>query len=199
MMPWEHAMIGYIGFSILVRFGPQGPPTAAETAAVLFASLLPDLIDKPLAWQFNLFASGHAIGHSVFFALPLVAVVLVFAHRRRSSRTGVAFGVGYLFHLLGDVVPQSIRGGESLVGRILWPLERGGSGYDAGFGAELTENLIGYFGWMSEQITSGNPDPYFLVVLGIIGFGALLWVADGLPIGREVYTAVRDTARNHER
>lgn len=198
MMPWEHAILGYIAFSILFRFGPQGPPTAVETAAVLFASLLPDLIDKPLAWQFNLFASGHAIGHSIFFALPLIAVVLVFTHRRGSSRTGVAFGVGYLLHLPADVVPQSIRSGESHVERILWPLERGGSGYDAGFGAELTENLIGYFGWMAEQITSGDPDPYLFVLLGLFGLGLVLWVADGWPIGREIYTALRGTLRSHE-
>lgn len=199
MMPWEHAIVGYIGFSILVRFGPRGPPTAVETAAVLVASLLPDLIDKPLAWQFNIFASGHAIGHSVFFALPLVALFLAFAHRRGSSRTGVAFGVGYLFHLLADVVPQSIRRGESLVDRLLWPLEQDGSGYDAGFGAELTENLTAYFGWMAEQIASGDPDPYLFVLFGLFGFGLLLWVADGLPIGREIYTALRDTARKHVR
>jgi hypothetical protein len=199
MMPWEHAMVGYIAFSILVRFGPRGPPTATETVAVLFASLLPDLVDKPLAWQFNIFASGHAIGHSVFVALPLVAVVLAFAHRRGRFRTGVAFGVGYLFHLPADVVPQSIRRGESLFDRLLWPLEQGGSGYDAGFSAELTENLISYFGWMAEQIASGDPEPYLLVLFGLFGFGLILWVADGLPIAREAYTALRNTAGKKQR
>lgn len=199
MMPWEHAMVGYIAFSILVRFSSRGPPTAAETVAVVFASLLPDLVDKPLAWQFNLFGSGHAIGHSVFAAVPAVAVALALARRRGSSRTGVAFGVAYLLHLAADVVPQSIRRGESLVGRVLWPLERDGSGYDAGFGAELTENLTDYFGWTVEQIASGDPDPYLFVLFGLFGFGVVLWVADGMPIAREIYTGLRETTRTHER
>lgn len=199
MMPWEHAIVGYIGFSLLVRFGPQGPPTAAETAAVLVASLLPDLVDKPLAWGLKLFDSGYAAGHSVLVALSVIAVVLALARRRGRSRTGVAFGSGYLLHLSGDVVPESIRSGELHIDRVLWPLERGGSGYDAGFSAELTGNLVGYFEWMGEQIASGDPDPYLFVLLGLFGFALILWVADGLPIGREVYTALRDTARSHGR
>jgi hypothetical protein len=199
MMPWEHAIIGYIGYSILVRVGREPPPTAVETAAVLFASLLPDLVDKPLAWQFHLFTSGHAVGHSVFVALPVVAAVFVFARRRGNVRTAVAFGAGYLLHLPGDVVPQSIRSGELLVERVLWPFREGGSGYDAGFGAELTENLTAYFGWFAEQLASGDPDPYLFVLLGLMGVGLLLWVVDGMPIGREVYAALRDTTRKNGR
>jgi hypothetical protein len=52
---------------------------------------------------------------------------------------------------------------------------------------------------MGEQIASGDPDPYLFVLLGLFGFALILWVADGLPIGREVYTALRDTARSHGR
>lgn len=191
MMPWEHAIIGYIGFSVAVRIGSQSPPTGAETASIVFASVLPDLIDKPLAWGFNLFSSGHAIGHSVFFALPLVAVAILLARRFDSPRTGVAFGAGYLFHLLADVVPQSIRSGELLIDRVLWPLSQSGSGYDAGFEAELTENLTAYFAWMVGQLTSGDPEPYFLVLIGLMAGGLLLWIADGMPVVREVYRAIR--------
>lgn len=191
MMPWEHAIIGYIGFSVLLRFGSKRPPTGAETAVVLFASLLPDLVDKPLAWQFNLFPSGHAIGHSIFVALPVVAAALFVAHRRNSPRTGAAFGAGYLLHLPADVVPQTVRSGELLVDRVLWPLEQSGSGYDSGFQAELTENLTAYFSWIVTQLTSGDPEPYSLVLFGLLGGGFLLWMADGMPLGRDVYRAVR--------
>lgn len=190
-------MIGYIGFSVLVRVGSTRPPTGGETAAVVFASLLPDLADKPLAWQFNLFASGHAVGHSIFVALPVVAAALVFAYRRDSPRTGVAFGAGYLLHLPADVIPQSVRSGELLVERVLWPLEQSGSGYDSGFQAELTENLTAYFGWMIDQLTSGDPEPYSLVLFGLIGGGLLLWVADGMPLGKNVYRAVRRRPNDH--
>lgn len=192
-------MIGYIGYSLMLRLGRHGPPTAAETATVLFASLLPDLVDKPLAWQFNLFSSGHALGHSVFVAVPVSVAVLLLARRRGPLRTGVAFATGYLLHLPGDVVPQSIRGDGSLIDRVLWPVRRGGSGYETGFGPELRENLVSYAGWILEQLTSGTPEPYLFVVLGITVFGFLLWVADGMPIGRELYAALRDTGRKQGR
>lgn len=191
MMPWEHAIIGYIGYSIIVRLFHQDPPTSVEAALVIFASLLPDLIDKPLAWQFNVFSSGHAVGHSLFFAVPVSAVVLLLAWRRGKSRLGIAFGVGFLFHLWGDVFPQYLRTGTLELHRLLWPVRHEGSGYDTGFLRELEENLVEYAGWIVEQLASGNPDPYLLVLLGLAGFGLLLWIADGMPIGREVYRVFR--------
>lgn len=191
MMPWEHAIIGYIGYSIIVRLFHQDPPTSVETALVIFASLLPDLIDKPLAWQFNVFSSGHAVGHSLFFALPLSAVVILLARRNETIRIGVAFAIGYLLHLPADVFPQSLRGGPLPLDRVLWPVRGGGSGYDTGFTGELRENLTAYARWIVEQLASGNPDPYLLVLLGLAGFGMLLWIDDGMPIGREVYDAFR--------
>lgn len=198
MMPWEHAMLAYIGYSVLLRFGRFGPPTSVETATIVFGSLLPDIVDKPLAWQYNLFLSGHAIGHSVFVAVPVSVAVLLFAWRRGRPRVGVAFATGYLLHLPGDVVPQSIRGDELLIDRVLWPVRRSGSGYDSGFGAELRENLTEYAGWILEQLSSGEPDPYVFVVLGIPAAGFLLWVADGMPLGRELYAALRNAIRSHD-
>lgn len=198
MMPWEHVVVGYIGYSVAVRLWRRPPPTALETVVVVFASLLPDLIDKPLAWQFNIFSSGHALGHSIFLAAALAPAVLLAAHRSGRPRMGVAFAFGYLLHLPGDVVPQSIRSGENLTDRVLWPLHQDGSGYDAGFRGELTDNLVAYAGWFIDQLTSGSPDPYLFVLLGIMGFGLLLWVADGMPIARETYAMVRDSTRKPE-
>lgn len=195
MMPWEHAMLGYIGLSVIVRVGRYDPPTATETAMVVFASVLPDLVDKPLAWQFNMFASGHAVGHSLFVAVPLSAAVLVVAYRRRTVRTGIAFGMGYLLHLPADVFPQYLHGEGLPLHRVLWPVRHEGSGYESGFRGELRENLVEYVGWFDEQLTSGTPDPYLFVLVGITAFGLLLWVVDGMPIGRQVYDAVRGAGR----
>jgi hypothetical protein len=190
-MPWEHAIIAYLCYSIVVRLAYHNPPTAVETAAVLFASLLPDLIDKPLAWEFNLFSSGHAIGHSLFVAAPVSAVVLLLAWRRGRSRLGIAFGLSYFLHLAADVIPQYLRTGSLKLHRILWPLRREGSGYDTGFAGELGENLGSYARWIATELASGDPEPYLLFLLGIAGAGLLLWIDDGMPIGREMYNALR--------
>lgn len=194
-MPWEHAMLGYIGYSVLLRLGQYGPPTPVETATVVFASVFPDLVDKPLAWQYNFFLSGHAFAHSVFVALPVTAAVFLLARRYNERRIGGAFGIGYLIHLPADVLPTYLRGDGLPIERVLWPVRQNGSGYDDGFKAELFENLASYGGWILEQATSGSPDPYVFVLLGIVGSGLLLWIADGMPIGREFYVALRDVTR----
>lgn len=184
-------MVGYIGYSVLLRLGRHGSPTPMETGIVVLASLVPDLVDKPLAWQYNLFTSGHALAHSVFVAIPVVIVVALLARRGDDARVGVAFGAGYLLHLAGDVVPQYLRGEGLLLDRVLWPVRQSGSGYEAGFVGELRENLVSYAGWILEQLASGDPDPYLVGILGITGLSVLLWVDDGMPIGREVYAALR--------
>lgn len=198
MMPWEHALLGYIGYSVLLRLGQYGPPTPVETATVVFGSVFPDLVDKPLAWQYNLFLSGHGFTHSLFVAVPVTAVVLLLARRYNERRVGGAFGIGYLLHLPADVLPNYLRGEGLPIDRVLWPVRRSGSGYDDGFRAELLENLVSYGGWIAEQVTSGSPDPYLFVLVGIAAIGLLLWVADGMPIGREIYVSLRDATRNDE-
>lgn len=195
MMPWEHAVVGYIVFSLLVRALYHRPPSPKETAVVVLASVLPDVIDKPLAWQFEVFGSGYAIGHSALVAVPVATCVIVLAWRRDVPRRGIAFATGYLLHLGGDVVPSYFRSGPFLVERILWPIRGGGDGYEAGFFGEAEENLTSYVGWMVEQIGSGSPDLYLLIILGMGGFGFALWIADGMPIGRQLYGSLRQSVR----
>lgn len=192
MMPWEHAMLGYVAYSILLRILQSAPPTPTETVVVGFASVLPDLVDKPLAWQYDLFVSGHAIGHSVFVAVPVSVALLFVAWRRGRTRAGVGFGIGYLLHLPGDLLGQYLRGGPVPFHRILWPLRHEGSGYEAGFREELIENLVEYGRWLLRELSSGDPEPYLFVLFGLGVASGLLWVADGMPIGRELYGMLRD-------
>lgn len=192
MMPWEHAMLGYVAYSILLRVLQSAPPTPTETVAVGFASVLPDLVDKPLAWQYDLFLSGHAVGHSVFVAVPVSVAFLFVAWRRGWTRAGVGFGIGYLFHLPGDLLGQYLRGGPIPFHRVLWPLRHEGSGYEAGFREELIENLVEYSQWLLRELSSGDPEPYLFVLFGLGVASGLLWVADGMPIVRELYGMLRD-------
>jgi len=193
MMPWEHVLFGYIGYSLLVRVLGQEPPTTGETIVVVLASGGPDLIDKPLAWQFDLFASGYALGHSVFTAAVLSSLAAVVARQRGRPRTGLAFGVGYWLHLPADVVPSSLS--EPIpYQRLLWPVVRGGDGYGTSFAFEARENLTGYVRWVGGQFVGGAPDPYFAAVLGAAGLALLLWVDDGLPLGVDLYAGITTLA-----
>lgn len=195
MMPWEHAIVAYIGYSLLVHVAYREPPSSTGTAIVVFASLLPDLVDKPLAWGFGLWETGHALGHSAFVAVPTSVVVLWLASTRGRLRAGLAFAIGYCTHLVADVVPETIRTGESTTHRVLWPLRRGGDGYDTGFREELLVNLDEYARWLAAEAVSGDPEPYVFLLLVLAGFGATLWVYDGMPMARDLYRAARRAVR----
>ncbi|WP_420877704.1 metal-dependent hydrolase, partial [Rosenbergiella nectarea] len=75
------------------------PPDGAAALAVVFASVAPDLIDKPLAWQFGIVSSGYGIAHSIFIAVPLSALAIWLARRAGRAPVGYAVAVGYLSHL----------------------------------------------------------------------------------------------------
>jgi hypothetical protein len=200
MMPWEHAIVGYLGYSVFVRVIYRDTPTSRETLVVVFASVLPDLIDKPLAWEFGVFSSGYAIGHSIFFAVPLSIAAGLVASARGRPRYGWAFGIGYLLHLPADVLPTQLRTGRSPVHRIIWPFqpdendgETGTTGEsdDSGFAETFVENITEYALYVSQ-----SPDsPYTWLVLGLPILGLLLWIYDGMPVGREIYLLLRRTTR----
>lgn len=191
MMPWEHAIVGYITYSLFVHAVYGDPPTGRETLIVVFASLFPDLIDKSLAWQFGIFEGGYALAHSIFFAVPVVLAVVAVASIRGRPQFGLAFGIGYVFHLSGDVVPSYITDGELDIDYVLWPIGGGGSHQDSFFEGFIT-NFVPYARSLGGQLLSGDPGSYVLFLLGLAGFGFLLWLYDGMPVVREGYTGIRD-------
>lgn len=191
MMPWEHVAVGYVGFSLFLHAAYSSSPTAEETLVVAAASLLPDLVDKPLAWQFGVFDSGYALGHSVLFAVPVSVLCLALARSRGRPRLGIAFTFGYLLHLPGDLIPRYIRTGRIPVERVLWPIRRSRGEYDGGFGGEFIGNVTRYVRWIGDQALSGSPEPYFGLLVAIGLFCVSLWIYDGMPVGREGYELCR--------
>lgn len=191
MMPWEHAIIGYVAYSLFVHAVYQDSPTGSETIVVVFASLLPDLIDKPLAWQFGVFEGGYALGHSIFFAVPLSIAVAILAYNRRQARFGWAFGIGYLIHLPFDILPTYIGSGDLLLERVLWPIGGSGTQQDSVFEG-ATINFVPYVRSIGGQLLAGEPSRYLLFVLGLGSFAFLLWLYDGMPVVREGYHSVRE-------
>ena len=190
MMPWEHAAMGYVAFSLFVHALYRDSPTARETLVVVFASILPDLIDKPLAWEFGVFEGGRALGHSIFFAVPLSLAVLAIAMSRGVPRLGWAFAIGYLLHLPADVFQSWMTGGEFSLHSILWPIGGSDSGHD-GFTDGFVHNFIGYIEYLITEFAAGNPEPYALMLLGMAVLTVALWVYDGMPVAAETVQYLR--------
>lgn len=195
MWPWEHAVIGYLAYSLAVHLFRRRSPTGPEAVTVVFASVFPDLIDKPLAWEFGVFPSGHGIAHSVFFAVPTTAAVFVATAAIDRREIGAAFATGYLLHLPADVIPHYILNGQLPVSRVLWPVATTESSYPGGF----TGTFRTYFTDSAAALLSGPPSLYVFVIGGVMTLCALLWVYDGMPGVREPVVYLSRRVRNWER
>jgi len=193
MMPWTHAISAYIAYSISSHSITRSPPTTRETIILVFASLLPDMIDKTLAWQLNILAGGQTLGHSIFTALLLSVAVIAVAHSRGQLRAGLAFVTGYLLHLPGDIIPGTLLSGDAELSIILWPITEGGGGQGESFYSEFLENVVPYVQEIGTQIITGEPSLALLTLLTYWAFAFFLWVYDGMPIGKEAYRRIRQT------
>ena len=185
MWPWEHVVVGYLSYSLFSHLFYRSSPGALETLAVVFASLLPDLIDKPLAWEFGVFETGYALGHSIFFAVPLCLVVGVLARQAGRSRAGLAFSVGYLLHLPADVIPIYFRRGTLPFERILWPMQTAPP--DSG-ATGFREQFLTMVGTYRTQLMAGELSTVEWFGLGLVGVTVVLWLIDGAPVARELCT-----------
>lgn len=188
MWPWEHVAFGYVVYSVLVHVGFRDSPGESEAVAVVLASLLPDLIDKPLAWQIGVFESGYALGHSIFFAGPVSLVAVGLAHVYGRTRVGLAFAVGYIMHLVGDVIPIYATRGVWSVDHLLWPVVvvENPLGHDG-----LFDGVVHNFEPYAAQILSGEVTPYLALQFGL-GLAAVgLWLLDGAPGFRAVHDGIR--------
>ncbi len=190
MWPWEHVLVAYLGYSLVRRASTMQPPGEREALLVAVAALLPDLVDKPLAWEFGVFESGYALAHSLLFAVPLAVAAVLVGRATGHGRAGLAFGAGYLLHLVGDVVPIYAGTGEWSVDHLLWPVVVVGSPrLPAGLVAGIRGNLSPYV----DRLLAVEPTTYFLVKLGVGGAAVALWVLDGAPGPRGLYAGARRT------
>lgn len=187
MFPWEHAVVGYLAYSLFCHLIFRGSPSARESFLVIFGSMFPDLIDKPLAWQFGVFEGGYAIGHSIFFAVPISILIGLLARRYGAGRAGLAFVTGYLLHLPGDLISPYVERGELAVEKLLWPIEQAGGTYSGGLIGGFMENFLPYL----YQLLSLELSIYSFFKVGLMGCAFLLWLYDGMPMLREVTAEIR--------
>lgn len=160
MWPWGHAVVGLLCLGALVYVRRGGFPSRAETVVVLFATQLPDLVDKPLAWWVEVLPAGRSLAHSVFTATLLVCIVVFLATRRDRPELGGAFAVGYFSHLPGDLTLVGLGGRFEHAAYLFWPLLE-----SPDYGSD--PSVIAHF-------ASIEPTPMFLVQTLAAFFVALL-------------------------
>lgn len=173
MLPWEHLAVGYLWYSAWSHLRHGRRPSGRPVVALAVATQLPDLIDKPLAWEFGILPGGQTLAHSLVFALPAVAFVLGAFDRR----VGVAFAVGYLTHLAGDVVYPMVLGGGPRVSFLLWPFIESASGESPGVLTETREILADAWQFM----LSPEGTVYLAAELALLLAVFALWRYDGHP------------------
>jgi hypothetical protein len=183
MWPWEHLAVGYVLYSLLGHAVDRSSPTDVGAVAVGAGTQLPDLVDKPLSWVLGVTETGYSVGHSLF-AAPVVCLAAVAVGRRYADdRICVAFAVGYLSHLFGDVVYPLFLGRGLAPAVVLWPaVEQPPSDSHLGFVALVTR----FIGRYARQMAALDLTPYVVFQVGLGLSVLLLWLYDGTP-GTGVY------------
>jgi hypothetical protein len=178
MWPWEHLAVGYLCYSVYAHLRTTRPPRSDAVLVLAVATQMPDLVDKPLAWSLSVLPSGHSLAHSLLTAAPLSALALALATRANRTDVGVAFAVGYLSHLAGDVIYPALLGGEPNFAFLAWPMvpvpsETAGPG--------LLARFWRYFGDYVTHLGDPQMSGYVAIEVGLLGVVFVLWLYDGMP------------------
>ncbi|ELZ23462.1 membrane-bound metal-dependent hydrolase [Halosimplex carlsbadense 2-9-1] len=177
MWPWEHLSVGYLLHSAVMRTLYRRPPGDLGTAAVAIGTQFPDLIDKPGGWVFGVLPSGTSVAHSAFVAVPVSLVAVAVARRRGVPEIGVAFAIGYLSHLVGDVFFSVLIGGGPAFGAVLWPLGEDPAGGTVSVLALVSRLFARWVEYLASPVGIG----YVLFEVGLLAAAVAVWVRDGTP------------------
>jgi hypothetical protein len=178
MWPWEHLAVAYICYSALTRVLTGSPPDWRETLVLAFGTQFPDLIDKPLAWELGVLPTGTSLAHSLFTAVPVSVFVVVLGRRRGTPYLGIAFAVGYLLHLPGDVIYPVLYGGGLWIEFLFWPLVPTQPGNVNSFVYKFGELVARTVQYMSSP--AGRL--YIALEIGLLVSAATVWYSDGMPV-----------------
>jgi hypothetical protein len=122
MMPWGHFLVAAIPFSLYLFLRHRTKPTGMAVLLLLLGTQFPDLVDKPLAWRFDVLVNGRIFMHSLVFALPISTLVLFFAWRSDQLQLGGVFVYGHLMHIVGDFYSVFLGSTARIPNNMFWPL-----------------------------------------------------------------------------
>lgn len=164
MLPPVHLVVGYLSYSLYSRWRYGRPPIGWLAAVAVLASAIPDLIDRPLYWL-SITPVGRTVGHSLLFALALIALVRLVASRRGHTDVAAAFAIGYLSHIASDVPWHLLSGEYHELGFLLWPVTP----------------MPPYTGTTTLGVFAGVEVTTLWLEALVVGCGLALWMADGAP------------------
>lgn len=191
MWPWDHVALGYLLFASIryVRGWPK--PTAGVTAVVVIGSQLPDLIDKSLAWSLEVFSTGIAFGHSLWF-LGMLAVLTGAAGVRYGRRSlPAALTIGVCSHLIGDVVFAVAVGSAMTYELVLWPIVTASPDPQVGMIASILFNWHEFLAFLHRP----RGRWYLLAEVGLLLVAIGVWSRDGAPGFTELCRFLKDGFR----
>jgi hypothetical protein len=178
MWPWEHVAFAYLLYSPALHVARGRSPGDVAAVALGLGALVPDLVDKPLAWAFGVFQTGYGAAHSVLVVVPLLFVLVAAARRYDRAGPAVAYAAGHLSHLAGDLVYPFVAGAGVPVERLLWPVSTfPEAGPSPGFVTLVTHYLREY----AARVLALDVGPLLLFEATLLGAVLVLWLFDGAP------------------
>lgn len=187
MWPWGHLAVGYVAFSAFVHLRMGRAPGERAVVVLAVATQLPDIVDKPLAWQFGLVSNGVGVAHSLLVGVPIALAVGAGLWARGRPEVGGALAIGYGSHVAGDLLFGGLFGTSPLLPAFLWPLYSTPEPATPGFGPKVWELLID-----SRALLGGAMGRvYFLLEAILLVATVALWVFDrtpGLGLIRTLFT-----------
>lgn len=177
MWPWEHLAVGYLLVSLWRRARGGQPPSDREALVVLFATQLPDLVDKPLGWSTSLLPGGLSLAHSLLVAVPVAVAVALLARAGGVPEVGSAFGLAYLSHLPADALYPVVLGDGPKLNFLLWPLVPAVRTDPEPFAAHLFEIVAAF----REFLASPRAVVFVGFEVALLAVALLQWYRDGLP------------------
>jgi len=166
MWPWGHLAAGYLIYSLAARLAGRRPRDGPVLVAA-FATQVPDLVDKPLAWTLSVLPTGRSLGHSLVVAALLLPVVWWVSDRYDAGPLGGAFALGYLSHLVTDALYPVLELDFYHARFLAWPLVPPPA-YD------VEQSFVAH-------LLLVEPSPTFLFELTLIALASVAWHVDDHP------------------
>jgi hypothetical protein len=144
MRPLGHFALAALPLTAYVVTRHHRLPSGHAILILLFATQLPDIIDKPLAWSFGIIPSGRMLAHSLVISGPVLLIIFGFGYYHERIGIATIFALGYLSHLVGDFYPILSLGTEYyFFPNLFWPLLAANPDMNPSFVAHTPQSITG--------------------------------------------------------
>lgn len=177
MWPWGHLAVGYFVYAAYTRYWHDRHPVGLPVVVLTVATQLPDLLDKPLAYNVGVLPGGRSLAHSLFVAVPLCLVALEYARRHDGWRAdaGIGFIIGYVTHVVGDSLHSVVALEVAELTFLAWPLLE-----PPAYETNSFETHVERFVESGAEVTTGTVTP-FLLEWVLFGLMVILWLSHRAP------------------